>query len=365
MNHAEKRTRVLIVDDSAFARLMIAKHLADAPSIEIVGTARDGLDALEKVKLLRPDVITLDVEMPKMDGVTALERIMADFPTPVVMLSALTAKGADVTIRSLELGAVDFFLKQSIVNPTGEGASSDELINKINQAAGIDVANVTSRLKNIQIGLQRRSREKTLNTSSRKPRINRVVIIGSSTGGPRALYEVIPSLPADLPASILIVQHMPPKFTKSIAERLNELSQIDVKEAEAGDIVSPGQALVAPGGYHMVVRMNGHIALNQDRPRCGLRPAADVTMESAVKVYGARCIGVVLTGMGNDATQGCAMIKAGGGRVLAEHESTCVVYGMPRSVVEAGLADKVVPIQQMVDEIIACCVKPAETFASV
>ena len=365
MTGVEKRTRVLIVDDSAFARLMISKHLALDPDIEIAGTARDGIDAIDKIKVLKPDVITLDVEMPKMDGVKALETIMADYPTPVVMLSALTAEGADVTIKALELGAVDFFLKQSIINPTGDGATNSELINKVKQAAKVDVAGVTSRLKNIIATLQRSSQKKAAVAAPRTSKINKVLIIGSSTGGPRALYEVVPNLPADLPAAILMVQHMPPKFTKSIAERLNDLSKINVKEAEAGDLVSQGQALIAPGGYHMVVRMNGQIALNQDKPRGGLRPAADVTIESAVKVYGSRCIGVILTGMGSDGTQGCAMIKAGGGKVLAEHESTCVVYGMPRSVVEAGLADKVVPINKMVDEIVAFCGKPNESLARV
>jgi len=365
MYGVEKQTRVLIVDDSAFARLMISKHLSEDPGVEIAGTARDGFDAIEKIKTLKPDVVTLDVEMPKMDGITALEKIMSDYPTPVVMLSALTSEGADVTIKSLEIGAVDFFLKQSIINPTGDEETNNELINKVKQAAKVDVTGVTTRLKNIVATLQRSSQKKIAINAAKTTRVNKVLIIGSSTGGPRALYELVPNLPADLPAAILMVQHMPPKFTKSIAERLNELSQINVKEAEPGDMVSLGQALIAPGGYHMAVHMNGQIALNQDKPRCGLRPAVDVTMESAVKVYGSRCIGVILTGMGNDGTQGCAMIKAGGGRVLAEHESTCVVYGMPRSVVEAGLADRVVPIQQMVSEILAFCEKPNESFARV
>lgn len=365
MDALKKKIRVLIVDDSAFARLVISRHLDVDPEIEITGTARDGIDALEKISTLKPDVVTLDVEMPRMDGITTLEKIMSDYPTPVVMLSALTAGGADVTIKALELGAVDFFLKQSIINPTGNDVTSMELINKVKEASKVDVARVTTRLKNIVATLQRSSRKKAAATAAKTTKINKLVIIGSSTGGPRALYEVVPSLPADLPAAVLIVQHMPPKFTRSIAERLDELSQIDVKEAEAGDLVRLGQALIAPGGYHMVVQMNGVIALNQEKPRCGLRPAVDVTMEAAVKVYGSRCVGVILTGMGNDGTQGCAMIKAGGGKVLAEHESTCVVYGMPRSVVEAGLADRVVPVQKMVDEIKAFCEKPNESYVGV
>jgi len=280
-------------------------------------------------------------------------------------LSNLTAEGADVTVRALEIGAVDFFLKPSLINPAGSLESDTELIQKIKQASKIDVAKVTSRLKRIVADLERSKTKSPAKNSSAQGKLNRVVIIGSSTGGPRALYEVVPNLPADLPAAVLIVQHMPPKFTKSIAERLDEISQIRVKEAEPGDRVSPGQALLAPGGFHMVMKLNGQISLNQDEPRCGLRPAVDVTMEAASKVYGSRCLGVILTGMGSDGTEGAAMIKAGGGMILAEDESTCVVYGMPRSVAEAGLADKIVPINRMVDEIMTACRKPSESMVRI
>ncbi len=365
MNGQDKNVKVLIVDDSAFARIMIAKHLAADPSIEVVGTARDGIDALDKIKALKPDVVTLDVEMPKMDGVTALEKIMADCPTPVVMLSNLTAAGADVTIRSLEIGAVDFFLKPSLINPAGTDDMDGELVQKIKQASRVDVARVTSRLQRIVADLHRSKTKPRQARQGRNGKVDRLLIIGSSTGGPRALYEIVPNLPSDLPAAILIVQHMPPKFTRSIAERLDEISLIRVKEAEPGDCVSTGQALVAPGGFHMVMKANGQIVLNQDKPRCGLRPAVDVTMGAAAKIYGSRCVGVILTGMGNDGTQGAAMIKAGGGMILAEHESTCVVYGMPRSVAEAGLADKVVPLNRMVDEIKAACGRPMESMVNI
>lgn len=357
MKTVDRHVRVLVVDDSAYARLIIARNLAVDPEIEIAGMARNGNDAVDKIKNLRPDVVTLDIEMPVMDGMTALEKIMTDCPTPVVMLSALTAEGADVTIRSLEIGAVDFFLKQSLVSPIGEGYNG-ELISKVKNAARVDVAGVNARLKNIMAILQRgRRKEKP---PVRNGQVDKVVIIGSSTGGPRALYEVVPNIPDDLPAAFLIVQHMPPKFTRSIAERLNELSRVTVKEAEAGDMIARGQALVAPGGYHMAVLPGGRISLNQDKPRCGLRPAVDVTMESAVRVYGSRCIGVVMTGMGSDGTYGCSMIKAAGGKVLAEDETTCVVYGMPRSVIEAGLADRIVPVQKIVDEIADLCRRPDE-----
>jgi two-component system, chemotaxis family, protein-glutamate methylesterase/glutaminase len=364
MNKSDKAIRVLIVDDSAFARLVIARHLSVDGQIEIAGVARDGLDALEKIRTLKPDVVTLDVEMPKLDGISTLERIMSDFPMPVIMLSNLTAEGADVTIRALEIGAVDFFLKPTLLTPTDSGEADRELVNKIKQAAMIDVARVTSRLKLGSASLERgRQRKEEIHTT-KKEKLNRIVIIGSSTGGPRALYQVVPNIPADIDAAILIVQHMPARFTRSMAERLDELSQIRVKEAEERDIVSPGQALVAPGGFHMAMKLNGQIALNQEKPRCGLRPAVDVTMEAAARVYGQRCVGVILTGMGCDGTQGAATIKAGGGTILAEDESTCVVYGMPRSAAEAGLVDKVVPLPQMADEITATCNNRSTTLVN-
>jgi two-component system chemotaxis response regulator CheB len=354
MSELRKKTRVLIVDDSAFARLTIARFLESDPELEVAGIARDGVDALEKITEVKPDVITLDVEMPRMDGLTALERIMAECPTPVVMLSALTAEGADVTIRALEIGAVDFFLKPSLINPVGDGDGSSELNNKIKSAVKIDVSRLTYKIKSI-LASSRTSPAARASQAIRNVKTNRLVIIGSSTGGPRALFEILPSIPGDLPAPVLIVQHMPPKFTRSMAERLNDISQLSVKEAEAGDRAVPGQALLAPGGFHMVVKKNGEIGLTQDKPRNGVRPAVDVTMESAVKVYGSRCVGVVLTGMGSDGTQGAAMIKAGGGSIIAEHESTAVIYGMPRSVVEAGLADKILPLNQVAGGIESYC----------
>jgi two-component system chemotaxis response regulator CheB len=366
MNMPEKRVRVLVVDDSAFARLMISRHISADSEIEIAGVARDGLEALAKIESLKPDVVTLDIEMPKMDGISALERIMSHCPTPVVMLSNLTAEGADVTVRALEIGAVDFFLKPQLINPAGSEESDDELIYKIKQAAKIDVAKVTTRLRRISQDLHRSMTKKRETPSVKRSKLNHVVIIGTSTGGPRALYEVVPNIPGDIDAAFLIVQHMPPKFTKSIADRLNELSQIKVKEAEAGDVVANGQALVAPGGFHMVMNLSGQIELNQDKPRCGgLRPAVDVTMEAAAKTFGSRCVGVILTGMGSDGTQGAAMIKAGGGMILAEDESTCIVYGMPRSVAEAGLVDKVAPLNRIVAEIANVCSKSSTSLVNI
>jgi len=345
--------RVLVVDDSAFARLSISKQLDADPGIEIAGFARDGIEALEKVKELKPGVITLDVSMPRMDGLEALKRIMSEEPTPVVMLSGLTDDGTEATIRALELGAVDFFLKAPKATSAGFFGLDGGLNAKIKVASRIGKARLRAACRR---RIQPRPEKMPAARIPVRPFAppTKVVVIGSSTGGPAALYEVIPNLPADIPAAILVVQHMPPLFTKSLSDRLNELSQITVKEAEAGDPLLIGQALVAPGGYHMVVN-NGKIALNQKEPVLGLRPAANVTMQSIAQAYGAASIGIVLTGMGSDGTDGAAAIKAAGGRTAAQDQKTSAIYGMPRSVVESGNADKIVPLTQMAREIIRMC----------
>lgn len=341
--------KVLVVDDSAFARLSIARQLAADGGIEIVGYANDGLEAIEKVKELKPNVVTLDVEMPKMDGLEALSRIMADSPTPVIMLSSLTDKGTDITVRALELGATDYFLKAPKATTSDFFGLDDTLIAKVKLAAAVGNARhrTTPLLKHLTVSTVRKTVPEQTNI---KP--SKVVVIGSSTGGPGALYQVIPRLPGDLPAALLVVQHMPPMFTKSLANRLNELSNIRVKEAESGDHIETGLALLAPGNFHMEVKMGDRIAMNQKPPIWGVRPSVDVTMLSASLIYGAATMGVILTGMGCDGTNGSASVKAGGGKILAQDEATCVVYGMPRSVVESGNADKVVPLQEMAAEIV-------------
>lgn len=344
------KIRVLVVDDSAFARSVIAKKLGADPDLEVVDFARDGLEALEKVKSLRPSVVTLDVSMPRMDGLEALERIMQDCPTPVVMLSALTGEQTQTTIAALERGAVDFFLKPSITNPVGMDGATEDLKDIIKAAATVTGA----KLRNIA-SWNRNHRMKKRPTAERSNKMNKVVILGASSGGPRALASLVSDLPADLPAPILVVQHMPAKFTKSLAERLNQASQIPAKEAQVGDKVETGRILVAPGGYHMLVTSEGEIILNQEPLVCGVRPALDVTMESAVRVYRSSILGVVLTGMGSDGTQGAAGIKAAGGQVIVENESTCAIYGMPKSIADAGHADQVVPLNRMARKIVDLC----------
>jgi two-component system chemotaxis response regulator CheB len=327
-----------VVDDSVFIRHILIKSLEADPDISVVGKARDGLDALEQIPTLKPDVITLDVEMPRMDGLTALRRIMAEHPTPVVMLSAFTQRGTRATIQALMRGAVDFVPKPATAVNTP--SVIEELIDKVKIAADASTAQLSPLTMSPPIPTPRLG-----------PRTYRrgdpLIIIGASTGGPRALQHVLSGLSADLPAAVAMVQHMPPRFTQALAQRLNEHSPLTVQQAEHEDRLARGLALLAPGGFHL--RFNGRrqAVLDQGPRRNGVRPALDVSMESAAKHYGSAVIGVVLTGMGWDGTEGARHIKAAGGRVIAEHESTSAVYGMPRGVIEQGLADRVVPLYEV------------------
>ncbi|MBN1368579.1 MAG: chemotaxis response regulator protein-glutamate methylesterase [Dehalococcoidales bacterium] len=346
------KIRAFVVDDSSFVVMSIIKKLQTDSEIEVIGSAHNGREALDKIRVLKPDVITLDVIMPEMDGLTALKHIMSEIPTPVIMLSALTSEGAETTIKALELGAVDFFLKPSALRPTGGDETGDNLIEKIKRAAKSKTGHFTIIKSPVikQIG-ETTSTKRSLRPGNDYP----VIIIGSSTGGPRALMQVIPFLPKDFPAAVLIVQHMPPLFTKSLADRLNQASQIPVAEAADGNIVEASHVFMAPGGYHMVVTKGNRIRLNQNPPVLGVRPCIDITMKSVADVYGALSIGVVLTGMGTDGTLGTSSIKATGGKTIVQNEVTCAVYGMPQSVVKAGLADKVLHIDRIANELIQMC----------
>jgi two-component system chemotaxis response regulator CheB len=328
--------RVLVVDDSAFIRHTLAKHLEADPTITIVGTARDGLDALARIPALQPDVVTLDVEMPRMDGLTALRHIMSECPTPVVMLSAFTQKGARATIQALMRGAVDFVPKPDAT--ANIGSVVKELVLKIRIAA----ITPTSRCPSDPT----RPRPPKLAPRSFR-RGDPVIIIGASTGGPRALQSVLRDLPADLPAAVVMVQHMPPSFLCALAQRLDESSPLTVQQAADGDRLARGLALLAPGNFHLQLTGLRRVSLDQGPRRNGVRPALDVSMESAAAHHGPAVTGVVLTGMGSDGTSGARHIKQAGGQVIAEHPSTSTVYGMPRSVAEAGLADRVVPLSQV------------------
>lgn len=336
--------RVLVVDDSAFMRRVIADAIASQPDMEVAGVAHNGLDALLKVEQLQPDVVTLDVEMPDMDGLTALRHLMARYPRPVVMLSSQTQHGAITTLRALSIGAVDFVAKPSGAISLDFSRVREELLQKIRGAA---LARVRA-----QVASTRCSAEATRVRRPTYPGgFERLVVIGCSTGGPRALAALVPELPAEVPAAYLIVQHMPAGFTRSLAERLDASSPIAVREAVAGDRLESGTALVAPGDYHLRLSPSGTVELDQAARVHGVRPSVDVALESLSERFGSRTVAVILTGMGQDGTAGAAAVRQAGGYVLAEDESTCVVWGMPRAVVERGLAHRVAPLDGMAEAI--------------
>lgn len=328
---------VLVVDDSAFMRKMISDMLNSDPDIRVVDTARDGQDAIEKVGKLRPDAITLDLEMPRLDGLAALAYIMNRHPTPVVLLSAVTKKGAEETIKALEYGAVDFITKPSGNISLDIHVLRNEIIKKVKLAT-------LAKVKKVKFAARRVVKVKFAER-------RRAVVIGASTGGPQALVEVLRKLPGNIPACLLVVQHMPRGFTKSFAERLDSLSDLEVKEAEEGDSLRPGSALVAPGDYHMLVE-DSVVKLNQGDRLHGVRPAIDVTMKSAAEAFGADTVGVLLSGMGEDGALGMKAIREKGGVTIAQDEETSVIFGMPKAAIELGSVDKVVPISQISIEIL-------------
>lgn len=330
--------RVLIVDDSVFICHNLANHLEDDPDIKVVGKAHNGIEALAQIGALKPDVVILDVEMPRMDGLTTLKHIMKECPTPVIMFSVLTKRSARTTVQALMRGAVDFVPK-----PDAQAniyTVIDQLNAKIKAAASASLATLpevetTPVVAPAKLGPQLFQKGDAL------------IVIGASAGGPRALQLILSELPANLPAAVAIVQHMPTGFTQSLAQRLNENCRLRVQEAAPGDRLARGLVLLAPGDFHLIFTETGQVKLDQGPRRHYVRPAADVTMESAAKLYGSAVIGVILTGMGKDGTEGAGYIKAAGGKVIAEHESTSIVYGMPESVVAAGLADRVAPLPEI------------------
>jgi two-component system, chemotaxis family, protein-glutamate methylesterase/glutaminase len=334
--------KVLIVDDSAFMRFSITQQLNEHPEILVVGAASNGREAIKLIPKMQPDVITLDVEMPHMDGLTTLRHIMSEQPRPVIMFSSLTKDGAAETIQALMLGAVDFVAKPA--NNIDIHNVMKEMVAKIIHAARAKVNYFPARSMVQTVATRKNQQDKKLRTHQKN---TPVVLIGSSTGGPGALSEIVPILPSSLPSPVLIVQHMPAGFTRSLSERLNSLSNLMVKEAEPGDSLMAGLVLVAPGGFHMTIDDNERIALNQKPTVHGVRPAVDVTLTSVVQRFSHNVIAVILTGMGSDGTHGASLLHSDGGYVIAEHESTCVVWGMPRSVVEAGAADAVLPRSQI------------------
>ena len=348
----KRKIKVLIVDDSAFMRKSLSIMLSKEPNIEIIGTAKDGKEGYEFAKELRPDVITLDVEMPVMDGLTALKLIMKDAPTAVIMVSSLTTDGAEATLKAFEYGAVDFFSKEQSFVSVNITKIKDNLIRKIKSIVyqKWNTAHTTdSALTKTSLGVA--------STTSRGvlPKIGyNAIALGVSTGGPISLQKVIPMLSENLNIPIFIVQHMPPKFTKSLADRLNGMSKLTVKEAEHGDIVKKNFVYIAPGGKHMVfVKIGVDVKiLLSDEPATSLhRPSVDVMFTSAISIYGRKMLSVIMTGMGKDGLEGITELKKLGGSCLAQNSSSCVVYGMPKAVIDAGFADIVVPLEQIANKI--------------
>jgi two-component system chemotaxis response regulator CheB len=336
--------RVLIVDDSAYVRKAVRQMLSRSPFIEVVGAARDGEEALELVEQLTPDVVTLDLTMPRSDGLDFLQKQMARRPVPVIVLSAASESGEQV-MQALDAGAVAVVQKPTALATDRVFEIADELVATVKAVAAARVP--------VPVG--EAPRPATIGPTVRTGKAD-VLVIGVSTGGPQALKRIIPRLPADFPVPVAMVLHMPVGYTELFARSLGEASRIAVAEAQEGDVFRPGLALLAPAGYHLscIRRTDGKVVA-----RLGLRPldtahrpAVDVLFRSAADVYGDRTLAVVLTGMGSDGTQGAAWIKAQGGRVFTEAEGTCVVYGMPRSVVEAGLSDRSVPLDRMVEAIL-------------
>ena len=343
------KIRTLIVDDSAFMRKSIQIMLESDPFIEIIDTAKDGLQGYELAKKLKPDVITMDIEMPRMDGLTALKKIMDECPTAVIMVSSLTTEGAEATLKALDLGAVDFIPKELSYVNVNIIKIKEEIVKKVKEIGR------QSRLKR-RVGS---FINKPL-VSSHKPVIEKKcdlpkyiyksIAIGVSTGGPLSLQKLIPLLSEKITIPVFIVQHMPPHFTKSLADRLNSMSALKVKEAEHGEKVEGGTVYIAPGGKHMTLTgNNGSVAINiGDQPDTTLhRPSVDIMMDSVLNVYGKSTLGVIMTGMGKDGFEAFKRLKSIQGYAIAQNEETCVVYGMPRAVVEGNLADAILPLENI------------------
>lgn len=336
--------RVLVVDDSAFMRKLIVQIIEAESDLEVAGYARNGKDALEKLQRFDVDVVTLDVEMPIMDGLETLRQIMATSPLPVVMLSSRTIKGSETTLKALSLGAVDFISKPSGPISLDLQSVASEIAQKIRLAASARLPDS----RKVESAVKPTVKPKPIvfpkpSTGGAK----KLVVIGSSTGGPKAVEEVFASIPPNFPAGIIVVQHMPKDFTRSFAERLNGLFPFPVKEAEEGDLVENGKVLVAPGDYHLTISADHRVSLNQDERVMFLRPAIDVTMNALPNVYGAKIIGVILTGMGRDGAKGMGVIKNAGGITIAQDRNTSTIYSMPRAVAEEGNADYVLPLNRI------------------
>jgi two-component system chemotaxis response regulator CheB len=365
MTHAGKRIRVLVVDDSAFMRKVLQSIIASDPQLEVCGEARDGRDAVTQTEVLKPDVISMDINMPHMDGLQATEIIMSSNPRPILIVSSESKEGADVTLKALELGAIDFVAKPSGGIDLDMNSVKEELCRKLKMAAKVRVVRTATRSKlqhEVASSLPRVEPASRVEASKNgdsalqevRAAVNAaakgagkfpIVVLASSTGGPATLMKFLPSFPKDFPGAVILVQHMPGNFTSQFSTQLAEVSQIRVKEAEAGEIIVPGQLYVCPGSHHLRVSPTGRISLD-DGPRVsGYRPCADLTFESAAEYAGPMTIGVILTGMGNDGAKGAQTIRSAGGHVIAQDESTAVIFGMPQEAIKTGAVDQILPME--------------------
>lgn len=353
MTSNNKKIKILVVDDSGFMRKMLTDILNSNETLEVIGTAKNGEEAIKLVRLLKPDVVTMDIEMPILNGIDALKEIMDHNPVPVIMLSSLTSHGAEATLTCLDLGAVDFIQKPSSVFRINIEDLKNELVSKITIAAKVSP---TLNKNKVDTRANRFVPQVRATKQFIKSNNKGLILIGTSTGGPRALQHVIPLFPKELEASILIVQHMPAGFTKSLAERLNRMSNIRVKEAENNEKILPGYAYIAPGDYHLEVKKSGKeifISLSKDQPISGHRPSVDKLFESVAKAMTENIVAVVMTGMGSDGSKGIKELKNKTDcYILAQDEDTSVVYGMPKSAVNTGVVDDIVPLHHITNYIL-------------
>ncbi|WP_339427407.1 protein-glutamate methylesterase/protein-glutamine glutaminase [Pseudomonas sp. RA_105y_Pfl1_P41] len=372
--------KVLVVDDSGFFRRRVSEILSADPTIQVVGTATNGKEAIDQAIALKPDVITMDYEMPMMDGITAVRHIMQRCPTPVLMFSSLTHEGARVTLDALDAGAVDFLPKnfedisrnpEKVKQMLCEKVHSISRSNRRSLFSAPAPAPVVAPVAPASSSFSRpapastsvarpavvptRASAPSAHSPAPKRKAYKLVAIGTSTGGPVALQRVLTQLPANFPAPILLIQHMPAAFTKAFAERLDKLCRISVKEAEDGDILRPGLALLAPGGKQMMVDGRGAIKILPGDERLNYKPCVDITFGSAAKSYGDKVLAVVLTGMGADGREGARLLKQGGSAIWAQDEASCVIYGMPMAIVKADLADAVYSLDDIGKHLVEAC----------
>jgi two-component system chemotaxis response regulator CheB len=350
-----KKIKVIVVDDSALMRKIVSDMINAESEMEVIDTAKNGEDLLTKIARQAPDVITLDIEMPKMDGIKALKELKRiNINVPVIMLSSISKTGTELTMECLEHGAFDFIPKPSGAISLDINKVKDELVQKIKLAFMKSESGTTTIVeKNTKGNNTARVGDEVAATHMRTVRTHSIeaVVIGASTGGPKALYKVITALPENIGVPVFVVQHMPMGFTKAFADRLNLNSKLKVVEAQDGDIIEKNVVYIAPGGYHMETGSDKKIHLNTEPTLWGVRPAVDKLFISATKVYGSRLLSVVLTGMGKDGANGTAVIKDNGGITMAEHESTCIIYGMPKAAFETGKVDEIVLLENVAEEI--------------